>query len=143
MRALRLIMASWLCGTALLSTPALADIPPPDACLAADVGKACNDAVIGQATGQPGICQQDTCTRATPDGSMTYECYLCKAQDAGSGGDSGSSAGSSSTTSSKSDDDGGGCSVASASTGGLSALLTAVAALGFALTRRRAARRGQ
>ncbi len=66
----------------LLAAPAFADIPPADACEAADDGKACDNATKGGKMDQPGKCQKDKCTRATPNGSMSYDCYLCKATSA-------------------------------------------------------------
>jgi MYXO-CTERM domain-containing protein len=79
-----------------LSGPARADIPPEDQCLEYMVGKACNNAEGEGAQFQPGVCTQAMCTRATPDGSMTYACYRCVAEGEGTGGqsgDAGSSAG--------------------------------------------------
>jgi hypothetical protein len=59
---------------------ALADIPGPDACQEADVGKACDNATNADGKmSQPGTCQKATCTRATPSGSMSYDCFACKA----------------------------------------------------------------
>lgn len=72
-----------------LSAPAWADIPPDDVCLAQSEGKACNNAIVDDSTAtEPGTCQKTMCTRATPDGSMTYECHRCVAEAQGSGGQS-------------------------------------------------------
>jgi hypothetical protein len=65
-----------------LSLPAWADIPSDDQCFAASVGEPC-DNTSGM---QPGVCREAMCTRATPDGSMTYACYRCLAEDGGMGG---------------------------------------------------------
>jgi hypothetical protein len=89
-------------GTLTLSAPAWADIPPPDECRASEEGEACQNAIVdGEAEPVSGTCQKTMCTRATPDGPMTYECYRCVAGDPGAGGQanqggSGSSAGTTS-----------------------------------------------
>ncbi|MEN9578208.1 MAG: hypothetical protein RJA70_1217 [Pseudomonadota bacterium] len=95
MHQISTMTAAYLLGTLLLAAPGFADIPPPDACASpADVGKACDNA--GAQANQPGTCQADTCSKATPDGPMTYECTLCKSE-LGDGGppDRGRDAGSS------------------------------------------------
>lgn len=61
-------------------TSARADVPPPDACQTD--GKACSNA--GPEYNQAGECKQAMCTRATPDGSMTYECLRCEVSDTAS-----------------------------------------------------------
>ena len=66
----------------VLAAPAFADIPPADACQAADAGKACDNATKDGKMDQPGTCQQAKCTRATPSGSMSYDCYVCQATSA-------------------------------------------------------------
>lgn len=76
-RHLRFVVALSLAG-ALLAAPALADIPPADACQAADVGKACENASADGKMDLDGTCQKSKCSRATPSGTMSYECYLCK-----------------------------------------------------------------
>lgn len=58
------------------------DVPPPDSCTT--VGESCNNA--GSGYDQPGTCVTSTCTRATPDGSVQYECSRCVAGSAGTGG---------------------------------------------------------
>jgi MYXO-CTERM domain-containing protein len=63
---------------ALLAAPAFADIPPADGCQAADAGKACDNASADGKMDLAGTCQKSKCTRATPSGSMSYDCYLCK-----------------------------------------------------------------
>jgi hypothetical protein len=75
-----------LLGTSFSSWPALADIPPEDQCLATDAGKACDNAVGPDDELKPGVCTATTCTRATPDGAMTYACYRCVATVGGTGG---------------------------------------------------------
>jgi hypothetical protein len=76
-------------GALTLSVPARADIPPEDACSASNVGEACPNALIpmtqGRGTGA-GVCQAAMCTRSTPDGPITYQCYRCVALDDGVGG---------------------------------------------------------
>lgn len=74
----KLVMALALAG-GLLAGNAFADVAPPDACEAANVGKACNNATKDGAMDQPGKCEAATCTRATPTGSMSYDCFTCKA----------------------------------------------------------------
>lgn len=76
-------------GAFTLSVPAWADIPPEDVCSASNVGEACSNALVpmtqGTGTGA-GVCQPAMCTRATPDGPMTYSCYRCMPADDGGGG---------------------------------------------------------
>lgn len=69
-------------AAALLAAPAIADIPPADSCQQADVGKACDNATANGKMDLAGTCQKSTCSRATPSGAMSYECYLCKASAA-------------------------------------------------------------
>lgn len=83
-RHLKLVMGCSLLGAMLVATPVFADIPPDDACMAADEGDACDNA--GEDADGAGVCVKDTCTRATPDGPMSYECYLCKSDDEGTAG---------------------------------------------------------
>jgi len=82
-------------GVLALSAPARADVPPDDQCMAPDVGKACQNALGNGTRYQPGICTEAMCTRATPDGSMTYACYRCLAGEGGAGGQANESGGSS------------------------------------------------
>lgn len=86
MHQFKLVNASWLLGTLLLAAPAFADIPPLDACDAAKIGKPCDNA--GNQGDQPGTCQKSTCTRATPGGALTYDCFRCQSDPgmAGAGG---------------------------------------------------------
>lgn len=72
------VVALALAG-ALLAVPARADLAPPDACQEADLGKACENASANGMMDLPGTCQKAKCTRATPSGSMSYDCHLCKA----------------------------------------------------------------
>jgi MYXO-CTERM domain-containing protein len=147
-----------------LSTPARADVPPPDACNPSDPpGKACSNA--GASYDQPGTCQAAKCTRASPDGSITYDCMRCTAgadgaagsgsggsgtggTSSGSGGTSsgsgGTSTGSGGTatggaggTKSGSSSDDGGCAYRAAPTGGAAALMLAIGAAALAAARRR------
>jgi MYXO-CTERM domain-containing protein len=112
-------------AAALLAAPALADIPPADACMAADEGEACDNA--GENADQPGICQADTCTRTTPDGPMTYDCYVCKPTGA-KGDDKGG------------DEDDGSCNAAAVPASGLAGLAVPLLAFGLAAWRRRRSR---
>ena len=73
-----LVIAVALAG-GFLTVPARADLAPPDACAEADSGKACENATADGKMDQPGTCQKSKCTRATPSGSMEYDCHLCKA----------------------------------------------------------------
>ncbi len=73
-----LVVAISLAGMFLVA-PASADVAPPDACQATDVGKACDNATKDGKMDRPGTCQADKCTRATPSGGMSYDCYVCKA----------------------------------------------------------------
>jgi MYXO-CTERM domain-containing protein len=150
----------------LLTVPAFADIPPEDACMAAGEGKACDNA--GENGDQAGVCQKDTCTRATPDGPMSYECHVCKAGEGGAGGSSGdplpeggnrneggskaqggtkteggskSTAGTTSEDDVEDDGDVGGCSVSAVPVGGLAGLLATLLGFGLAAARRRRAAR--
>jgi hypothetical protein len=85
MRFKALLFASAF-SSLLISLPALADIPPEDACTADQVGKACDTAVVGGQTDQPGTCRQETCTRPTKDGAIKYDCFRCEADKTESGG---------------------------------------------------------
>jgi hypothetical protein len=117
MRFTSLFLASGF-ASLLISLPALADIPPEDACSAAEVGKACNTAVIGDRPDQPGVCRKETCTRPYKDGDVQYDCYRCEAgDDTGSGGAGGQPSESSAGQPSKS---AGGQPSESAGTGGSS-----------------------
>ena len=55
---------------ALVAAPAIADIPPPDAC--GREGEACDNAP------GPGVCRKARCGRATPEGSIDYDCLRCR-----------------------------------------------------------------
>ena len=72
---------------------AAADLAPAGLCLGSKAGDACDDALdeSGQVVG-PGICVAEQCSRATPDGPMTYACVMCRPkpdQNAGGAGGSG------------------------------------------------------
>jgi hypothetical protein len=126
-RKLNIKVTGFALAVALLAAPAFADIPPDDACMAADEGEACDNA--GENANLPGICRADTCTRATPDGPMTYDCHLCKATAGGGGDDDGAA------------EDEGGCNAAAVPIGGVAGLaVPLMAALGLAAWRRRRAR---
>jgi hypothetical protein len=88
-RHLSLLFGVCMVGLLLTARPAAADIPPRGACLSGDVGKACEEAVdeSGDVVGA-GVCMAEKCTRATPDGAMTYDCAICRPQKAepGAGG---------------------------------------------------------
>jgi len=59
---------------------ALADIPPPGLCHE-KAGEMCDEPVDkdGEAVSGEGICVAEQCSRATPDGPMTYACVMCRA----------------------------------------------------------------
>lgn len=76
------VVALALAGGLLMTVPARADLAPPDACAEAQLGKACENASVDGKMDQPGTCQKAKCTRATPSGSMEYDCHLCKAGSA-------------------------------------------------------------
>ncbi len=129
-----------LLGVSLSGSPARADVAPPDQCSASEEGKPCDNAMgTGNDLGA-GVCKATTCQRATPSGSMTYDCYRCVANEGGSGGSSG---GSSSTagTSSGGKSGGDGCSVATVgAAGGVGGLLLALGFLSARAARRRSSR---
>lgn len=60
---------------------ALADIPPEGLCTSQKAGEACEDPVDkeGEPVAGNGICKAEQCSRATPDGPMTYACLMCRA----------------------------------------------------------------
>jgi len=100
------------------SGPALADVPPPDACQdVGSVGQMCNNA--GPNNDQPGVCVASTCEHPTPDGSSSYACALCEGPDAEAPKDGGgsSSSGSSSGVSSGSGSSSGSSSGSTSSSG--------------------------
>jgi MYXO-CTERM domain-containing protein len=121
-RKLNIEVTGFALAVALLATPAFADIPPADACMEADEGKACDNA--GEEADQPGVCQADTCTRTTPDGPMTYDCHVCKATAGGGGDDDGA-------------EDDGGCNVAAVPVGGVAGSMVPLLAFGLGAWRRR------
>jgi hypothetical protein len=104
------------------SVIAAADVPSPDqsACQGKSVGASCTPAACGT-----GSCQNQTCTKALPDGdggftTSNYPCVLCTAGDAGtSPQDAGADAGSGGT--------GGGSSSSGCSVGRTGPLLGAFA----------------
>lgn len=135
MTLLKCFFALTILGVLTLSAPARADVAPDDECSSVDVGKACDNAPGAGSQFQPGVCKETMCTRASPNGSMTFTCYRCVAESGGSGGqanqEGGTSSGGSANTAgtkssagsssaSKSSDDGG-CSVSEAR-GGAGAL---------------------
>lgn len=50
--------------------PARADIPPPEV-------EQCHGKKVGDTCGSAGVCQDSTCSRATPDGESSYACVKC------------------------------------------------------------------
>jgi MYXO-CTERM domain-containing protein len=78
--------ALMILGVLMLSAPAWADVAPEDNCSAQDVGKACNNALGDDTLFQQGVCKETMCTRASPQGSMTFACYRCLANEGGAGG---------------------------------------------------------
>jgi hypothetical protein len=129
-------LALSILGALTTSAPAWADIPPDDECFAAMVGKACSNAMNDGKSFQPGVCSEAMCTRATPNGSMTYACYRCEPTEPGTGGQpnepgAGGQSGSSQISDDpKPDSEAGGCSVTQ-TRGGAGALGLAFAVLGF------------
>lgn len=72
------IVIALLLAAPLLAAPAFADIPPADSCQQADDGKACDNASADGKMDLAGTCQKSKCSRTTPSGAMSYDCYLCK-----------------------------------------------------------------
>lgn len=66
--------------------PAKADIPPDGLCVGDQPGDPCAPAVdkSGNVVG-PGVCVAEQCTRASPNGPMTYACVMCR-PESGTGG---------------------------------------------------------
>jgi MYXO-CTERM domain-containing protein len=118
-------------GTLTLSAPAWADIPPDDACMEPSLGKACYNAMVdGSLPTHPGTCQKAMCTRSTPDGPMTYDCFRCVANEEGSGGQSnegGGGAGGEGKGGSAAGGSSNGSTAGKSSTGGSSAGTTSAA----------------
>jgi len=104
----------------LVVTPAFADAAPATNCNESNVGIICDTG------GQLGACVEDMCTRQTPNGEMTYACYVCKA-------------GEKPTKGSEKEDDG--CSASGAPAPGWAALFAPLAGLGLAAARRRRSQR--
>ena len=146
-----------------VSASAWADLAPEDTCMQPDVGKACDNAIGKGTQFQPGVCTETMCTRASPQGAVSYTCYRCLAGEGGTGGkpsDSGGSAsggsasagtssGSGGTKSSTAGSSGsagsgkssGGCALAPAGGGAGTVFSRSLALLGLALAglrRRRA-----
>ena len=66
----------------LAAATALADIPPPGLCDgSAEAGEACDEPVdtAGKPVEGDGACVAEKCTRGTPDGTLTYDCLMCRA----------------------------------------------------------------
>ncbi|HVY25992.1 MAG TPA: hypothetical protein VHB79_05545 [Polyangiaceae bacterium] len=82
-------------GVLVLSSHARADVPPDDLCMEQDLGKPCQNAMGNGTRLQPGVCTETMCTRATPDGSMSYACNRCVADEGGAGGQPSESGGTS------------------------------------------------
>jgi hypothetical protein len=64
------------------TTPARADVPPPDACTTA--GSECSNA--GDDFDEPGTCFLRTCTKGPPGEEVEYECLRCEKPGEGGGG---------------------------------------------------------
>jgi MYXO-CTERM domain-containing protein len=65
----------------LAAAPSWADLAPINACEESQVGQACDSAIKDGKTDLPGSCQKAQCTRMTPDGPMSYDCYQCQATE--------------------------------------------------------------
>ena len=121
-----LSVAVWLATVAVGVNQARADVAPPDLCTSP--GQSCQNA--GSQYNQAGTCVATTCTKTIPSGdggptTMTYDCNLCQASDAGTGGGKSSSGCAIAAT---------GPTDAAAASGGSA---VALALLGIALARRR------
>lgn len=149
-------------GLLSFARPAAADIPPLGVCQMGEVGEACDEAVdeSGQVVGS-GICVAEQCKRVTPDGSMTYDCAMCRpkatetnaggaandpvepspgsagSSSPGKGGASASAGASGKPSAEPEAEDAGGCSMGPAGRGAGSAALASLLVLGLALARRR------
>jgi uncharacterized membrane protein YgcG len=120
MNPVKIAMALVFVASSLLAPRLRADVPPPDACTAE--GAACDNA--GRRGNLPGHCLATTCTRATADGGMQYDCLLCIV-DSGSAGaagaaDAGAAGGASNGGASSGGASNGGASNGGASSGGTS-----------------------
>lgn len=145
MNSLKMRLSSLtILGALTVGIPAWADEAPDNECFEPDLGQPCNNATDMASGLRSGICKKTTCTRATPDGLDTYDCYSCLAIDGGTGGQpnehGGAAAGGSSgrMTRSKSSDDGG-CSFSTvrSDVGAFGVGFVALGALAGALRRRR------
>ena len=85
MSFLKYVSALTILGALSVSVPARADVPPDNECFAADVGEPCSNAIINGFQAQ-GVCRETTCSRATPEGPMTFDCTLCLGPNQGNGG---------------------------------------------------------
>lgn len=67
-------------GLLVTAGPAAADIAPPGLCAPEDVGQVCDNALDkdGNELSEPGVCVAEKCKRATPDGTMKYDCVMCR-----------------------------------------------------------------
>jgi hypothetical protein len=74
-----------------VAAQARADLAPPGLCTGQAAGDECDEAVDGQGhvVGR-GVCVAETCRRATPDGSVTYDCVMCRPSGEGPMGGAGS-----------------------------------------------------
>jgi hypothetical protein len=70
---MRFLLAIVLATCSIGVERARADIPPPDGC--GSVGESCTNA--GRLSNEAGTCVESMCTRATPDGTVTYPCGRC------------------------------------------------------------------
>jgi MYXO-CTERM domain-containing protein len=127
-RQLELVLAGLVWASALLVTPAFADVGPDTYdCQEGTVGFACEDG--GPNANQGGACVEDMCTRQTPSGEMSYACYVCKAGETPTRG---------SRSSEEEKDEG--CSASGAPASGWPSLFAPLVALGLAAARRRRSR---
>jgi hypothetical protein len=140
-----------LVSSACVVGAARADIPPEGLCVTEKAGQACDNPVDakGKEGTSPGVCVQEKCSRATPDGQMSYDCLMCRPKDdapstGGTGGGTGApgggnAGGSSAGTPSTQKKSSGGCSIGRGAGSKAPLLAAALAAWGIAARRRRAA----
>jgi len=147
LRHFSVIFGNCVFGGVLLPRAAAADIAPPGACQIGEIGQACDEAVdeAGTVVGS-GVCVAEKCTRASPSGSMAYDCAICRASqpapEAGGAGAGGGSpgAGAPSKPTDKpapKSDEGGGCSLTTTRGGSGFLGVASLLGLGVALARRR------
>lgn len=142
-------------GVLVAAGPAAADIAPPGLCDPEDVGEVCDNAIDkdGNELGKAGLCVAEKCTRGTPDGTMKYDCVMCRSQTTepsagGAGGgasdpNKGGSASAAGKTGKDTDDakDDGGCSIGMGGRHTGVVTVSSLLALALAFGRRRWLRR--